>query len=263
MAARSVDACGRSAVRAGLPGGRHEGRIGAFAAGREFSGLEDEDEEQQHGGEGRQPGQPCRDQGGVERRGVQAGQRHAGRQAERRDRDQGGLVPQEDRQGGEVHQGDGRPRGRAAQPGAEPGQQQRGRPAPGQAEGGRRDGRRGLVGDRRARHADHRRRVARPRHERRRGRRAAEQQRPPGGAAGRLTPGPRGPQAVRHQPRRDHVRPAQPVRRRGTAAIAEIAEALVISVATVKAYVSRLLTKLDARDRVHLVIIAYEAGLVP
>jgi DNA-binding NarL/FixJ family response regulator len=42
----------------------------------------------------------------------------------------------------------------------------------------------------------------------------------------------------------------------------EIAGRLLISVATVKAYVSRLLAKLDARDRVHLVIIAYEMGLV-
>ncbi|WP_435830547.1 response regulator [Nonomuraea fuscirosea] len=42
----------------------------------------------------------------------------------------------------------------------------------------------------------------------------------------------------------------------------EIAADLVISVATVKAYVGRLLTKLDARDRVQLVILAYEAGLV-
>ncbi|MEV0198174.1 response regulator transcription factor [Nonomuraea sp. NPDC050691] len=41
----------------------------------------------------------------------------------------------------------------------------------------------------------------------------------------------------------------------------EIAAELVISVATVKAYVTRLLTKLDARDRVQLVIIAYDAGL--
>ncbi|MCX4964602.1 response regulator transcription factor [Streptomyces sp. NBC_00654] len=42
----------------------------------------------------------------------------------------------------------------------------------------------------------------------------------------------------------------------------EIAERLNISVATAKTYLSRLLTKLDARDRVRLVIIAYEAGLV-
>src|SRR5690606_27309825 len=42
----------------------------------------------------------------------------------------------------------------------------------------------------------------------------------------------------------------------------EIADELVISVATAKAHVVRLLTKLDARDRVHLVIIAYELGLV-
>jgi DNA-binding NarL/FixJ family response regulator len=42
----------------------------------------------------------------------------------------------------------------------------------------------------------------------------------------------------------------------------EIATELVISVATVKTYVTRLLAKLDARDRVHLVIIAYETGLV-
>jgi DNA-binding NarL/FixJ family response regulator len=41
----------------------------------------------------------------------------------------------------------------------------------------------------------------------------------------------------------------------------EIAAHLVISVATAKAHVSRLFTKLDARDRVHLVIIAYENGL--
>jgi DNA-binding NarL/FixJ family response regulator len=42
----------------------------------------------------------------------------------------------------------------------------------------------------------------------------------------------------------------------------EIAAELFISMATVKTYVSRLLTKLDARDRVHLVITAYAAGLV-
>jgi DNA-binding NarL/FixJ family response regulator len=42
----------------------------------------------------------------------------------------------------------------------------------------------------------------------------------------------------------------------------EIAERLHISVATAKTYLTRLLSKLDARDRVQLVIIAYEAGLV-
>ncbi|MFV2172162.1 response regulator [Actinomadura sp. LOL_016] len=42
----------------------------------------------------------------------------------------------------------------------------------------------------------------------------------------------------------------------------EIADELFISVATAKAHVARLLAKLDARDRVQLVIIAYEAGLV-
>ena len=43
---------------------------------------------------------------------------------------------------------------------------------------------------------------------------------------------------------------------------AEIAQRLVISYATAKTHVSRLLTKLDARDRAQLVIIAYEHGLV-
>ncbi|MET9297269.1 response regulator transcription factor [Streptomyces sp. NPDC003077] len=43
---------------------------------------------------------------------------------------------------------------------------------------------------------------------------------------------------------------------------AEIAERLHISAATAKAHVGRLLTKLDARDRVQLVILAYELGLV-
>ncbi len=43
---------------------------------------------------------------------------------------------------------------------------------------------------------------------------------------------------------------------------AEIAAELYISVATAKAHVARLLTKLDARDRVQLVIVAYETGLV-
>ncbi|MDT3726338.1 response regulator transcription factor [Streptomyces sp. DSM 41972] len=42
----------------------------------------------------------------------------------------------------------------------------------------------------------------------------------------------------------------------------EIATHLYISVATAKAHVARLLTKLEARDRVQLVITAYETGLV-
>ncbi|MFD0258538.1 response regulator [Kitasatospora indigofera] len=42
----------------------------------------------------------------------------------------------------------------------------------------------------------------------------------------------------------------------------EIADDLFISVATAKSHVARLLSKLGARDRVQLVIIAYEAGLV-
>jgi DNA-binding NarL/FixJ family response regulator len=42
----------------------------------------------------------------------------------------------------------------------------------------------------------------------------------------------------------------------------EIGAHLYISVATAKAHIARLLTKLEARDRVHLVITAYETGLV-
>lgn len=42
----------------------------------------------------------------------------------------------------------------------------------------------------------------------------------------------------------------------------EIAEKLTISYATAKTHVSRLLTKLDARDRAQLVILAYENGVV-
>jgi DNA-binding NarL/FixJ family response regulator len=43
---------------------------------------------------------------------------------------------------------------------------------------------------------------------------------------------------------------------------AEIAEELSISPATAKTHVAHLLTKLDARDRIQLVIMAYQSGLV-
>jgi DNA-binding NarL/FixJ family response regulator len=42
----------------------------------------------------------------------------------------------------------------------------------------------------------------------------------------------------------------------------EIAEELVVSPATAKTHVSRVMGKLDARDRAQLVVIAYESGLV-
>ena len=43
---------------------------------------------------------------------------------------------------------------------------------------------------------------------------------------------------------------------------AETAAELYLSEATVKTYVSRLLTRLDLRDRVQLAVLAYETGLV-
>ncbi len=43
---------------------------------------------------------------------------------------------------------------------------------------------------------------------------------------------------------------------------AEIADHLTISPATAKTHVAHLLTKLDARDRIQLVILAYQSGLV-
>jgi DNA-binding NarL/FixJ family response regulator len=43
----------------------------------------------------------------------------------------------------------------------------------------------------------------------------------------------------------------------------EIADALYLSPLTIKTHVSRILTKLHARDRVQLVVIAYQAGIAP
>lgn len=43
---------------------------------------------------------------------------------------------------------------------------------------------------------------------------------------------------------------------------AEVAEVLFVSIATVKTHVGRLLTKLGARDRAQLVVLAYETGIV-
>jgi len=42
----------------------------------------------------------------------------------------------------------------------------------------------------------------------------------------------------------------------------EIGERLYLSPLTAKTHVSRIMSKLDARDRVHLVVLAYETGLV-
>ncbi|WP_223690456.1 response regulator [Leifsonia poae] len=42
----------------------------------------------------------------------------------------------------------------------------------------------------------------------------------------------------------------------------EIGERLFLSPLTAKTHVSRIMAKLDARDRVHLVVVAYETGLV-
>ena len=42
----------------------------------------------------------------------------------------------------------------------------------------------------------------------------------------------------------------------------EIASRLYLSEATVKTHIGHILSKLDLRDRVHMVLVAYNAGLV-
>jgi DNA-binding NarL/FixJ family response regulator len=76
-----------------------------------------------------------------------------------------------------------------------------------------------------------------------------------------------------HRPGPDHVAPEElevlTEREREVLALvagglsnAEIAKHLVVSPATSKTHVSRIMTKLNARDRAQLVMIAYETGLV-
>ena len=70
-------------------------------------------------------------------------------------------------------------------------------------------------------------------------------------------------------PRRNLLTDALTVRERETLVLVgqglsntEIAAALIVTPTTVRTYVSRILSKLAARDRAQLVVIAYESGLV-
>jgi DNA-binding NarL/FixJ family response regulator len=73
--------------------------------------------------------------------------------------------------------------------------------------------------------------------------------------------------ATPDEPPRRGVRPhvaagGRPRQRAGAADHADLAATLFVTESTVTTHINHLLTKLDLRDRVQLVIYAYEAGLV-
>ncbi len=132
-----------------------------------------------------QPGQPFGHPAGTDRRGEQAGH-PAEQQARRADRDERGLVPQEQRHRRQVDHGHAGPRQRSAHPPRQPVAQQQRQPALGDPEG--HGGHRGRVQvrDGGSVHADHAGRVSGPGDER--GGR--------GGAAASIRAGPRRPRSA-------------------------------------------------------------------
>jgi hypothetical protein len=66
----------------------------------------------------------------------------------------------------------------------------------------------------------------------------------------------------RHQRESGDAVLAEQAERAGDRQRRQLAEALVITEATVKSHVGHILVKIGARDRVQAVIFAYESGLV-